>query len=326
MKQDTTQATPFELVYGRTKKRHDSQLPDKPVEFKIEDKVLLHHTKAEKQWSRKFDPKWDGPFYIEEILENGAYKLRLDNKILTKAKMEITINQQTIQYQDTRKTLQLRTPKKTEDMVDKIMAKDKPEILLNKAMDMVTSNQLGKITNAQFEKVQTQITQEAMDKTTIESLSIIQRTLSKPSDTTLAEPYQWKLEYTRASTQLKWVTHASTSNVWPLQGYQYMAPLIDFEKEKPKSTWEAYQVSWADEKHNELSLILSWNNNRKGKQTNKLTWETNNLIWTDNEQEEASSWEWNENKGKEKEKEEGMPPTATIYNSYTHHTPQQSNY
>ncbi|KAG9295108.1 hypothetical protein G9A89_006089 [Geosiphon pyriformis] len=36
---------------------------------------------------------------------------------------------------------------------------DRPEILLNKTMDMVTSNQLGKITNAQFEKLQTQITQ-----------------------------------------------------------------------------------------------------------------------------------------------------------------------
>ncbi|KAG9298952.1 hypothetical protein G9A89_015974 [Geosiphon pyriformis] len=33
---------------------------------------------------------------------------------------------------------------------------------------------------------------EATDKTTIESLSIIQKTPSKPSDTTLAEPYQWK--------------------------------------------------------------------------------------------------------------------------------------
>ncbi|KAG9290878.1 hypothetical protein G9A89_011028 [Geosiphon pyriformis] len=73
MKQDTTQTTPFELVYGRT-----AILP-------IGDKVLLHHTKAEKQWSGKFDPKWDGPFYIKKILGNGAYKLRLDNKILTKA-------------------------------------------------------------------------------------------------------------------------------------------------------------------------------------------------------------------------------------------------
>ncbi|KAG9294865.1 hypothetical protein G9A89_003205 [Geosiphon pyriformis] len=104
MKQDTTQATPFELIYGRTatlpvkievntyltkpiteenfqetllrrtynlmeilenkrkkaanniqksqekqKERHDNQLPDKPIEFKIGDKVLLHRTKAEKQ-------------------------------------------------------------------------------------------------------------------------------------------------------------------------------------------------------------------------------------------------------------------------------------
>ncbi|KAG9303508.1 hypothetical protein G9A89_018404 [Geosiphon pyriformis] len=97
--------------------------------------------------------------------------------------MEITINQQTIRYQDTRKTFQLRTQKKTENTVDKIIAKrlfdqgvlqqleyfvgknnlftqaraiyrihtafqDKPEILLNRAMDLVISNQLGKITNA----------------------------------------------------------------------------------------------------------------------------------------------------------------------------------
>ncbi|KAG9289484.1 hypothetical protein G9A89_008045 [Geosiphon pyriformis] len=72
MKQDTTQATPFELIYGKTatlpveiemtkaadniqksqekqKEQHDNQLPDKPVEFKIGNKVLLHYTKVEKQ-------------------------------------------------------------------------------------------------------------------------------------------------------------------------------------------------------------------------------------------------------------------------------------
>ncbi|KAG9289110.1 hypothetical protein G9A89_022419 [Geosiphon pyriformis] len=31
------------------KEKHDNQLPDKPVEFKIEDKVHLYHTKVEKQ-------------------------------------------------------------------------------------------------------------------------------------------------------------------------------------------------------------------------------------------------------------------------------------
>ncbi|KAG9288712.1 hypothetical protein G9A89_004331 [Geosiphon pyriformis] len=41
----------------KQKEQHDNQLSNKPVEFKIENKVLLHYTKAEKQWSRKFDPK-----------------------------------------------------------------------------------------------------------------------------------------------------------------------------------------------------------------------------------------------------------------------------
>ncbi|KAG9303264.1 hypothetical protein G9A89_013590 [Geosiphon pyriformis] len=172
-------------------------------------------------------------------------------QLIQHQKIEITINQQTIRYQDTRKTFQLRTQKKTENTVDKIMAKvklvikeltkeslyqeltketwnwwiqqfprnycyfylgqhvniqnlytdktkqlfdkrilqqlehfvgknnlstqaraiyrihtafqNKPEILLNRAMDMVTSNQLGKITNAQFEELQTQITQVILE-------------------------------------------------------------------------------------------------------------------------------------------------------------------
>ncbi|KAG9284361.1 hypothetical protein G9A89_023618 [Geosiphon pyriformis] len=51
------------------------------------------------------------------------------------------------------------------------------------------------------------------------------------------------------------------------------APLINFDEEKPKPTWEAYQVLWTDEKHNELPPILSWDNNNKekGKQKEKLT-------------------------------------------------------
>ncbi|KAG9307298.1 hypothetical protein G9A89_017126 [Geosiphon pyriformis] len=112
IKQDTTQTTPFELVYGRIailpveievktyltepiteenfqktllkrtydlmktlentqqrvadniqksqekqKKRYDNQLSEKPVKFKIGDKVLLHYIKVKKQWSGKFDSK-----------------------------------------------------------------------------------------------------------------------------------------------------------------------------------------------------------------------------------------------------------------------------
>ncbi|KAG9294415.1 hypothetical protein G9A89_001920 [Geosiphon pyriformis] len=81
---------------------------------------------------------------------------------------------------------------------------DKPEILFNRAMNLVISNQLEKITNAQFEELQTQITQKGTTArlnlatmlrkklrkllenistiNTIESLFIIQRTQPKPSD------------------------------------------------------------------------------------------------------------------------------------------------
>ncbi|KAG9304858.1 hypothetical protein G9A89_000771 [Geosiphon pyriformis] len=102
------------------------------------------------------------------------------------------------------------------------------------------------------------------------------------------------------------------------------ALLIDFKEEKPKPTWEAYQVLWTDKEHNELPPILSWDDNRKEKQTNELTWETDNLTWIDNKHEEISSWEWNEDKEKGKKKEERMPPTATIYNSYNPTTIQLS--
>ncbi|KAG9307630.1 hypothetical protein G9A89_023195 [Geosiphon pyriformis] len=54
------------------------------MEFRIGDQVLLHHTKAKKQWSGKFDPKWDNLFHIHKALGNGAYKLRLEDRILKK--------------------------------------------------------------------------------------------------------------------------------------------------------------------------------------------------------------------------------------------------
>ncbi|KAG9293604.1 hypothetical protein G9A89_005607 [Geosiphon pyriformis] len=53
--------------------------------------------------------------------------------------------------------------------------------------------------------------------------------------------------------------------------------LIKLEEEKEKPIWEAYQVSWTNADYNELLSILSWNDNPKGKQKEKLTWETDNL-------------------------------------------------
>ncbi|KAG9301862.1 hypothetical protein G9A89_004541 [Geosiphon pyriformis] len=70
------------------KKRHNNCLFEQPIEFKIEDQILLYCTKAEKQWSGKFDPKWDSPFHIHKALGNRAYKLQLEDRILKKTEGE----------------------------------------------------------------------------------------------------------------------------------------------------------------------------------------------------------------------------------------------
>ncbi|KAG9298615.1 hypothetical protein G9A89_012683 [Geosiphon pyriformis] len=76
--------------------------------------------------------------------------------------------------------------------------------------------------------------------------------------------------------------HFRPSHVMP-------TPLIDFEEEEKKPTWEAYQVLWTNKEHNKLLLILFWE------------WEENN-----------------QGKEKRKEKEKETTPTSTtIYNSYT---------
>ncbi|KAG9305924.1 hypothetical protein G9A89_016577 [Geosiphon pyriformis] len=77
-------ATHIEHFQAQQKEWHNDKLPSVTNKFKIGNKVLLHRTKAEKQWSGKFENKWDRPFFIHEVLGNGLYKLRLDDKILAK--------------------------------------------------------------------------------------------------------------------------------------------------------------------------------------------------------------------------------------------------
>ncbi|KAG9294188.1 hypothetical protein G9A89_021547 [Geosiphon pyriformis] len=50
-------ATYIEHSQAQQKKRHDNKLPLIINKFKVENKVLLHRTKTEKQWSRKFENK-----------------------------------------------------------------------------------------------------------------------------------------------------------------------------------------------------------------------------------------------------------------------------
>ncbi|KAG9290879.1 hypothetical protein G9A89_011029 [Geosiphon pyriformis] len=60
-----------------------------------------------------------------EITDNIYLLAQQLFQLIQHQEMEITINQQTIQYQDTKKTLQHRKQKKPENTVDKIMAKVK---------------------------------------------------------------------------------------------------------------------------------------------------------------------------------------------------------
>ncbi|KAG9294192.1 hypothetical protein G9A89_021551 [Geosiphon pyriformis] len=48
-------------------------------------------------------------------------------------------------------------------------------------------------------------------------------------------------------------------------------PFIELEEEEKKPIWEAYQVSWANEDHNELPPILLWDEPEKRKQKEELT-------------------------------------------------------
>ncbi|KAG9297747.1 hypothetical protein G9A89_011262 [Geosiphon pyriformis] len=81
-------ATYIKHFQAQQKERHDDKLPSVTNGFKIRNKVLLYRTKAEKQWSEKFENKWNRPFFIHKVLGNRSYKLRLDDKILAKVAHE----------------------------------------------------------------------------------------------------------------------------------------------------------------------------------------------------------------------------------------------
>ena len=67
---------------SKQKEYHDKNVRHE-INFKIGDKVLLYKAEKEKQWTRKLDEKWKGPYYIHEVLLNGAYKIKeLNGKVL----------------------------------------------------------------------------------------------------------------------------------------------------------------------------------------------------------------------------------------------------
>ena len=66
----------------KQKEYHDKKIR-KQEKFEIGDKVLYYNAAKEKQWSGKLEEKWKGPYYIQQQLLNGSYKLKeINGKVL----------------------------------------------------------------------------------------------------------------------------------------------------------------------------------------------------------------------------------------------------
>lgn len=74
--------TQSEKSQEKQKEYHDKKIR-KQEKFEIGDKVLYYNAAKEKQWSGKLEEKWKGPYYIQQQLLNGSYKLKeINGKIL----------------------------------------------------------------------------------------------------------------------------------------------------------------------------------------------------------------------------------------------------
>src|SRR4051812_42873164 len=66
----------------KQKQRHDKKV-DPTRKYRIGDKVLMYDAARDKHFTGKLKPKWKGPYYIHNVLRNGAYKLRtMEGKVL----------------------------------------------------------------------------------------------------------------------------------------------------------------------------------------------------------------------------------------------------
>ncbi|KAG9291490.1 hypothetical protein G9A89_021909 [Geosiphon pyriformis] len=119
-----------------------------------------------------------------EIMDNIYSLAQQIFQLIQHQEIEITINQQTIRYKNTAKIPQNKAQKRLENVVDKIMTKvklamkEQQIIRLHQELtretwtwwiqqfpkNYFTSNQLGKMINAQFEELQNKITQVILEK------------------------------------------------------------------------------------------------------------------------------------------------------------------
>lgn len=75
------EATQDRIYQSQQKQKQKFDQTIKPIQYKIGDLVLLY--KSQLRGKQKLEERWSGPYYVHEILPNGAYKLRtMDDKVL----------------------------------------------------------------------------------------------------------------------------------------------------------------------------------------------------------------------------------------------------
>ncbi|KAG9289990.1 hypothetical protein G9A89_010296 [Geosiphon pyriformis] len=164
-------ATHIEHSQALQKEKHNNKLPSVINKFKVGNKVLLHRTKTEKQWSGKFEHKWDRPFYIYKILDNRAYKYFLIGKTLYERKLELeatNITPETVQKQihnefkaaagPTNTCYKLRAAFRLYDLFNTC-----ENVLQNPILQPMKVQYIGKLTELKFQQFSDQITSIILD-------------------------------------------------------------------------------------------------------------------------------------------------------------------
>jgi len=72
----------IEKAQERQKSAHDKKIRMEARKLHIGDKVLLWRNTVEQNWSAKLEPKWDGPYFVQDIKETTISLRTLQGNIL----------------------------------------------------------------------------------------------------------------------------------------------------------------------------------------------------------------------------------------------------
>ena len=74
-----------DFMVDKSRIQHDRKI--KPVEYKIDDMVMLNQPQIKKGLSKKLSPKWEGPFIIQERVGPVNYKIKRFNQPKSEQKL-----------------------------------------------------------------------------------------------------------------------------------------------------------------------------------------------------------------------------------------------